>query len=226
MDYISAKTDPVSRNLFLENYKSYVLKVASAHCRRGLQWGRDEELSIAMIALDSAIDVYQPQKGAGFETFASVVIKRRLIDYQRRMHRRKEREVYAEDIPHWQQPDARQNDEFLRLERAAELEEFAGMLGQFGVSFTDLAKESPRQQDVRKRLLRAARIIAAEPDLVAQVLEKGRLPLEQMAELTGETKKVLANRRRYLLALLAVTARSEDFPFISTYLGIGRGENE
>ena len=219
MDYANAKNDIDYRNRFLDKYRNYVFKVASAHCRRILEWGRDEELSIALIALDSAIDVYQPQKGAAFETFASVVIKRRLIDYQRGNNTRRDREFPVEVIP--EMPASGQGEEFLRLERAAELQEFAAMVGGYDIGFPDLVKESPRQQAVRNRLLRAARIIALQPELMAQILDKGRLPLEELAELTGETKKALANRRRYLLALLAVTMRAKDFPFISTYLGIG-----
>jgi RNA polymerase sigma factor len=225
MDYYSAKLDPVSRNQFLEDNKSYVRKVASAHCRRVLEWGRDEELSIAMIALDSAIDIYQPKRGAGFDTFAAMIIKRRLIDYQRAMRRRTEREIPVEQIPDWLQGTS-PGEEFLRLERVAELEEFSGVIQKYGISFSDLVQESPRQQGVRKRLLQAAKIIAARPELLSQILKKGRLPLEYLAKLTGETKKTLANRRRYLLALLAVAARSEDFPFISTYLGIRREDHE
>lgn len=224
MDYLNAKNDPVSRNLFLEKYKSYVLKVASSHCRRLLEWGRDDELSIAMIALDSAIDIYQPQKGAGFDTFASLVIKRRLIDYQRTVNRRAQREIALDEIPLVRQ-DVEEGEEFLRLERAAELQEFAETVDRYGISFSDLVRESPRQQSVRERILRAARVISAQPELLKEIMEKGRLPLEQLAQLTGETKKALANRRRYLLALLIVTARSGEFPFISTYLGIGREDN-
>lgn len=224
MDYLNAKNDPVSRNLFLEKYKSYVLKVASSHCRRLLEWGRDDELSIAMIALDSAIDIYQPQRGAGFDTFASLVIKRRLIDYQRTVNRRAQREIALDEIPLVRQ-DVEEGEEFLRLERAAELQEFAETVDRYGISFSDLVRESPRQQSVRERILRAARVISAQPELLKEIMEKGRLPLEQLAQLTGETKKALANRRRYLLALLIVTARSGEFPFISTYLGIGREDN-
>ncbi|MGI6365540.1 MAG: sigma-70 family RNA polymerase sigma factor [Bacillota bacterium] len=222
MDYLEAKGDPVSRNLFLEKYRGFVRKVASAHCRRLLEWGRDEELSIALLALDSAIDIYQPQKGAGFDTFASLVIKRRLIDYQRTL-RRREREVCVEELPRGAKL-SQTGEEFLRLERAAELEEFSRLLGKYGISFADLVKESPRQQGVRERILRAARIIAAQEQLLTLILEKGRLPLEQLSQLTGESKKALANRRRYLLALLAVAARAGDFPFIATYLGLGREE--
>lgn len=222
MDYLSAKADPVSRNRFLEEYRVFVRKIASAHCRRLLEWGRDEELSIAMIALDSAIDGYQPDKGAKFETFASIVIKRRLIDFQRSMQRLAKREVVVEDVPAAIQ-DATLGEEYLRLERAAELQEFAAVLDTYGISFTDLARESPSQQAVRDRVFRVARLVAGRPELVAKILEQGRLPLEQVSQLTGETSKTLGKRRRYLIALLLVAAREGDFPFISSYLQIGGG---
>ncbi len=225
MDYLQAKGDPVSRNSFLEQYKGYVRKVASAHCRRLLEWGRDEELSIALIALDSAIDIYQPQRGAGFDTFASLVIKRRLIDYQRSQSLRAQREVSVDELPPGKQA-VQTGEEFLRLERAAELEDFARMLGKYGVSFADLARESPRHRKVRERILRVAGMIIAREDLMYEILEKGRLPMEHLSQLTGESIKALANRRRYLLGLLTVAARAGDYPFIATYLGLRREEHE
>ena len=223
MDFSAVKSDPVSRNRFLEKYKAYVHKVASAHCRRTLEWGRDEELSIAFIALDSALDIYQPQRGASFESFAAMIIKRRLIDYQRAARRRARREVAVEEMPRTRAAPV-YGEEFLRLERAAELKEFAGLLAQYDITFADLARESPRQQGVRERLLRAARAVVARPGMHARIVDTGRLPLQELADLTGETRKVLANRRRYFLALLLVADRAEDFPFLATYLGLGRDE--
>lgn len=222
MDYLSAREDESSRNKFLEEHKAFARKVACAHCRRLLEWGRDEELSIAMMALNSAIDDFRPDKGAKFTTFASVVIKRRLIDYQRSRQRHSEREVVVEDIF----PSAAQVswvEEYLRLERAAELEEYSALLEQYGISFADLARESPRQQGVRDRFSRVAKLVATRPELMAKILSQGRLPLEQIARLTGESQKSLGKRRRYLIALLLVAAREQDFPFIASYLGIRGG---
>jgi RNA polymerase sigma factor len=222
MDYLSAREDESSRNKFLEEHKAFARKVACAHCRRLLEWGRDEELSIAMMALNSAIDDFRPDKGAKFTTFASVVIKRRLIDYQRSRQRYSEREVVVEDIF----PSAAQVswvEEYLRLERAAELEEYSALLEQYGISFADLARESPRQQGVRDRFFRVAKLVASRPELMAKILSQGRLPLEQIARLTGESQKSLGKRRRYLIALLLVAAREQDFPFIASYLGIRGG---
>jgi len=222
MDYLSAREDESSRNQFLEEHKAFARKVACAHCRRLLEWGRDEELSIAMMALNSAIDDFRPDKGAKFTTFASVVIKRRLIDYQRSRQRYSEREVVVEDIF----PSAAQvswGEEYLRLERAAELEEYSALLEQYGINFADLARESPRQQGVRDRFFRVAKLVASRPELMAKILSQGRLPLEQIARLTGESQKSLGKRRRYLIALLLVAAREQDFPFIASYLGIRGG---
>lgn len=225
MDYLSAREDESSRNKFLEEHKAFARKVACAHCRRLLEWGRDEELSIAMMALNSAIDDFRPDKGAKFTTFASVVIKRRLIDYQRSRQRYSEREVVVEDIF----PSAAQvswGEEYLRLERAAELEEYSALLEQYGISFADLARESPRQQGVRDRFSRVAKLVATRPELMAKILSRGRLPLEQIARLTGESQKSLGKRRHYLIALLLVAAREQDFPFIASYLGIRGGCDE
>ena len=179
-------------------------------------------MSIAMMALNSAIDDFRPDKGAKFTTFASVVIKRRLIDYQRSRQRYSEREVVVEDIF----PSAAQvswGEEYLRLERAAELEEYSALLEQYGINFADLARESPRQQGVRDRFFRVAKLVASRPELMAKILSQGRLPLEQIARLTGESQKSLGKRRHYLIALLLVAAREQDFPFIASYLGIRGG---
>ena len=58
--------------------------------------------------------------------------------------------------------------------------------------------------------------------LVAKILEQGRLPMEQISQLTGETSRALGKRRRFLIALVLVAAREQDFPFISSYLQLGR----
>jgi RNA polymerase sigma factor len=221
MDYLSAKSDPVSRNRFLEEYRAFARKIASAHCRRLLEWGRDEELSIAMMALDSAIDDYRPDRGAKFSTFAAMVIKRRLIDFQRSDQRRAEREVVVETMP-VEIGDPCWGEEYLRLERAAELREFSALLGVYDISFADLARESPSQQAVRARMFRVAKLIMSKPQLVAKILEQGRLPMEQISQLTGETSRALGKRRRFLIALVLVAAREQDFPFISSYLQLGR----
>lgn len=212
-----------NRSRLIEEYKPFVHAAASAHCHRALEWGRDEELSIALLALDAALDHYLPDKGAKFETFAALVIKRRLIDYQRKEQKYKKREITVAEIP--PASSITGEDSYQHLERAAELEEFALLLEGYGISFRDLAGESPRQQAVRDRFFRAVRLIINQPGLATRILDRGRLPLQELALLTGETAKTLGKRRRYLLALLLVATRKGELPFISMYLKIGGNGN-
>lgn len=223
IDVFQARQDPVKRNIFLAQQREFVRKTASVHCRRPLEWGRDEELSIALIALDTAVDAYLPDKNAKFTTFASLVIRRRLTDYLRNRSRRAQRELPVDELPEWKSPEP--SEDMLRMERAWELEEFQRQISRYNISFKELAKESPRHQQVRSRLLRAIATICRDQKLLQTILDRGRLPLEQMSELTGETKKALSKRRRYLLAALLVHARRADFPFIATYLGLGGEED-
>ncbi|HYF78723.1 MAG TPA: sigma-70 family RNA polymerase sigma factor, partial [Symbiobacteriaceae bacterium] len=82
--------DEQARNDLIRQYTPLVLRVGSQVSGRYLQVGRDEEVSIGMIALNEAIDRFDADRGASFISFAEMVIKRRLIDYYRRQKGRSE----------------------------------------------------------------------------------------------------------------------------------------
>lgn len=223
-DLNRAKADPDNRNQYLEQHRSFIRATACAICGRPLEWGRDEELSIALMAFNAAIDAWTPQGGASFKSFARTLIKRRLIDYFRQQQRHSSREQPVAELPVIHGAD--DQEEFQRLERAWEIRAFEKMMGRYDITFAMLANESPSHQGVRERLLQAVKKIDAEPGLTEDILSRGRLPLEHLVQVTGMTKKMLAKRRRYLLALLAVRHRLADFPFIGTYLGLGGKQHD
>ena len=214
------KGNPDKREKFLQEHRPFIHAIASGFCGRPLDWGRDEELSIALLAFNSAIDAWSSEGGASFKTFARLVIKRRLTDYFRKVTRKSDQEIPLPENMIEESSD----EEFLRLERVLEIQAFEEQLERFDISFNTLSRESPRQQEVRQRLLQTVDKISAQPELTTEILRKGRLPLEQLVLLTGETRKVLGKRRRYLLALLLVNSKKEEFPFISEYLGLKGGK--
>lgn len=220
-DLNGARANPDNRNRFLAQNRSFVRATACAFCGKPLEWGRDEELSIALLAFNSAIDAWSPQGGANFRSFARTLIKRRLIDYFRQQQRRTGLEHPVAELP---VVTAGEQEEFQRLERAWEIQAFEALMRRYNISFAMLAEESPRHQGVRERLLRAVEQICDQPGLAESILSRGRLPLEELVLLTGQTKKMLSKRRRYLLALLAIRSRLNEFPFIATYLGLGGGK--
>jgi len=56
-------------------------------CKRPLEWGQKDELSIALIAFNSAIDSYDARKQVPFLPYAKVVIQNRLKDFFRKSSR-------------------------------------------------------------------------------------------------------------------------------------------
>lgn len=72
------------REEFIQNHKPFIIKISSNICKRYLTWGHDDELSIALVAFNEAIDSFKPNDEASFYGFAKTVITRRLIDYFRK----------------------------------------------------------------------------------------------------------------------------------------------
>lgn len=71
------------RDEFITKNKGFIYNVASSVCGKKLDWHNDDELSIAMIAFNKAIDTYTKEKG-NFYNYARVLIKNALIDYFRK----------------------------------------------------------------------------------------------------------------------------------------------
>src|SRR5665648_734158 len=75
--------DPLMREELIRSHKEFIAKVSSKVCRRYLSWDNDDELSIALLGFNEAIDSFDPHGGASFHSFVQMVIRRRLVDYFR-----------------------------------------------------------------------------------------------------------------------------------------------
>lgn len=219
---------PCNREQFIKSYMPFIRNVATQQIGRLLEWGRDEELSIALIAFNSAIDVFELQKGRNFKSFARLIIKRRLIDYYRSNSHRRSWEFPAGDqlitLADNNDINAKELDAFLVQQRQREISMFIKDLQVMDIKLADLVCQAPKHSALRTKLLDAAQIISRDRKLHIQIIESGRIPLQTVSKLTGIHKSVLSKRRKYLLAVLLVYAHTADYPFISTYLNKGGDE--
>ena len=210
-----------AREDYLTESQPFVLHVASQVCGRYLEWGRDEELSEAMIAFNEALDHYEPGKGVPFLAYARLLIKRRLIDYFRRQERHRALPLETAEVGlavETQISVADFRDREQNRERAAEIQEFALELKQYGLSFADLVEVSPKHRDTRESLQRAARLLAEDPLLWSQVEEKKKIPMQALAKLSGLNPKVLERGRKYLLAVSLLIARKHHYIYLREYV--------
>jgi len=202
------------REELLASQKDFISRYSSFLCKRKLDWQNDDELSIALMAFNKAIDNFNPSLGNSFITFSRVLIKNSLIDY----FRKQRKEQFVQLAPGNGEnsslvEDKVSNEAFFleeeNRERAYEVQRFKEVLEQFGLSLQDLLHRSPRHFDTRAKLKEIVRKTCCEEELIARIYRQKRLPLKEMQILTGEKRKLLEKWRPYLLAMILISTHNE-----------------
>ncbi|WP_088227632.1 RNA polymerase sigma-I factor [Desulfosporosinus sp. FKB] len=225
------KEDSKAREDFLAKSQMFICHVASQACFHFLEWGRDEELSEALIAFNEAIDLFVVDKGVPFLAFARLLIKRRLIDYHRKQRSQLTNSLDQDDIGRDIEIHLSLNEFKVKeqnRERAAEIQQFTQALAAVNLTFQDLVAASPKHRDSRETLLRAARELAFDKELWAHVERTGKVPMQALALKTQIHPKVLERGRKYILAVALLIANQHDYIYLREYV-ISRekgGENE
>lgn len=221
---IDIKNNNQEINRLIEEYKPFIASTVESHLGRYVEYGVDDELSIAMIAFHEAIKKYDITKG-NFLSFARVTVKRRLIDYYRKEQRKSSRVVHAEPI---QQQDDESIDLFaaesvkeyteaqISQWRRLELQEIKKELALWGISFSDVAKSSPKQEGTKQTYLQAVDFIVNNPEILDIVKQKKYLPIEKITSTLKISRKSIERGRNYIVA--AVLILSGDYQFINEYI--------
>jgi RNA polymerase sigma factor len=196
-------------------YLPLVLRVTARACGRYVQLGRDDEVSVALMAFNEAIDRYQSDSGASFASFAEMVIRRRLVDHFRREGARRELpltelETENEEGEVANPVEAAGAVALHRREQEAQdlrsdVRRFREALEAYGISLQDLVRVSPQHEDARRRAAAVARAVARNPVWRAYLRHHRALPLKEMERANlGVSRKTLERQRKYIIALALV----------------------
>lgn len=208
----AAKNEKLKNELIAE-YRNFILSSASKTLKRAIT-DSDDEFMTAMLGFNEAIDKYDESKGK-FLSFASVIIRNRLIDELRR-NSRNMAATFSElenengvpfDIPLKENRDIKW-----------EIEALADELKVFGISFFELAEVSPKSRKTKRLCFDAVRYIISDNRLLDNVLTKRTLPVKEVSEGVPLNRKTLERHRKYIIA--AVIIVSQDYPEISAYFNI------
>ncbi len=218
--------DREARDELVAFHRPFIYKMASRFSGRALHWENDEELSVALVAFDEALNKYEARRDAGFLTYAATVIRLRLIDYFRREARHPKPVTLSTDLEGEEiaESPAEVREAWARYEAAQEesrmVEEIDLLtveLSRYGITVADLAAGSPKHRDTKRTLLMAARTLLQHPELVASLKRNRMLPLKELQELSGVSRKVLETGRRYIVAV-AVIYMHPDLPRIRNHV--------
>ncbi len=203
-----AKKDPQALNVLLTEQRGIVIRLVDQY---PISNRREEHIQIGMIALQEAIAKYDEERGR-FLSFASQVIRSRLIDYERKVYRQtrneslelvgdEEQELsYSEIQLAMSRFRKDQERELMQLEIAAYSEELA----KWDLSFQELVRVSPKQERLRNRYFRVVRFLLESDELMEWMDQHHKLPIQSIIRDLGEKKRNLERGRKYILSMVVL----------------------
>lgn len=219
------KSNENEMNSFIEEYKPFIASCTQKVTGRYMQYGQDDELSIALIAFAEAINAYDAGKGS-FLQFAQSVIRRRLIDFYRKEKKHgniipiielaeKDDEETEVDLTE-KEAITKYDEERLSELRRLELEELKEELAKWDISFFELASASPKHKRTRKMCQKVISCIISEPDLLKTLKNKKQLPVAEIRLKTGVPRKNIERARKYIIAVVIII--TGDYQYIKDYV--------
>lgn len=205
-----AKNDMQKADALIRSYVPFIRAEASKFMSR-VCTEQDDEYSIAMIAFHEAIKGYSKERGTFF-SYAALLIKSRLIDYQRKEARHQGHisidETNGEDDQplHEQLSDEKDYYSASIAQDATreEIAELARVMAGFGIRLTDVADNCPKQSRTLAACGQVVRYATAHPDILDELLATKKLPMTRLASGSGVSKKTLERHRKYILAMLLI----------------------
>jgi len=222
--------DKSVRDELIDEAKPFIAGVVGRLCGRSLNWDRDDELSIGLIAFNEAIDRFKVDHRVPFTAFARLVIRSRVTDFLRKEMKWNQVDLSFSDVPEVGENRAEFNvsweqfiTEIADRERREEIQEFTCKINELGISFQDLVQSSPKHSDTRENLVKAAQFLASNSDLYCDFESKKRLPINEISQVTGISRKVLERGRKYIIAVATLLFYREDFLYLRSYIKLPKG---
>jgi RNA polymerase sigma-I factor len=208
----AAKESVQAADQLIGDYLPFIRAETAKFLKRPPEEGRDDELSIAMIAFHEAIGGYAKHRGS-FLKYASMLIRSRLIDYARK--ERRHRQTVSLDAPAAGEesaslgetlPEERDHPEESAHRQATrqEIEELSRQMESFGVSLSDVADNCPKQQRTLLACRKALAYARENSWLLEELVHGKKLPLAKLSDGSGVERKTLERHRKYLVALLLI----------------------
>lgn len=225
IEMIQNKENEQAESELIDQYIPFIRKVTAGVCKRYINITKDDEFSIAMIAFSEAIHKYSPDKGSSFFSFASLVMRRRVIDYIRLEQRKKTflsldyKDDDRENMENVAEISASFQDYNQEIEseyRREEIQHFQERLSSFEIQLTEIVEQCPKHSDARTNMLKIAKTIIEHDSLLNILMRKKRLPVKQLMEHISMSRKTLERNRKYIIALVIVL--QEDYQYLKDYL--------
>lgn len=226
---MSAASDSEELTSLIEEYQNFIIATASKASRRYITKS-DDEWSISLSAFSQAVKAYSLEKG-NFLSFAELVIRRRLIDYNRQQKNNINETLIdpaiLSDNNNIESPGI-QNQIISKVSSSQdnslkyEIEAANSVFAKYGFSFFDLTTCSPKAKKTRTACAKVVAYIIKTPIILEQLRSSKILPIKTIQNNSGIPRKIIERHRKYIIA--AVEVLTGNYPYLAEYLRFIREE--
>lgn len=190
---IEAKSSNEKREIFIAEHIPFIVYTTSNILGRYLSVENDEEYSVALEAFNSAVDTYDALQSK-FETYATTVIRNKLIDYHRSQKKHYGQETLNEDLV------APTSDEDLKME----IEELSEKLKVFGITFDELVDISPSHKDSRIKAVEVGIQASEEKNIIILLYSTLKLPVKEILKKIKVSRRFVYLHRQFILVIIVI----------------------
>ena len=205
-----SKDDMLAADELIKEYMPFIKSEVYKFTNKYSELTQDEH-SIAMIAFHEAIKGYSKSRGS-FLNYASMLIRSRLIDYQRKESRHynqisldepddENESTLMDSIP---SKNIDVMEEHSLQATKEEIIELSSQLLSFSVSITDIAENSPKQDRTLETCKKAINYAIDNPYILDELIETKKLPLSKLVNGSNVERKTLERHRKYIVAMLVI----------------------
>lgn len=199
--------DEKEKNRLIQEYVPFITKTLSNQLNKYIEIENDDVFSIGLMAFNEAIDKYDEKRGS-FLTFATTVIKSRVIDEMRREgklnNQRDSTELFQEEDEGYKENIAVVEGFENTIELKLDMMTLVEKMKTFGVSLDDLIKESPKHKDTRNNAVKIAKYIYKHDNLKEKLMRTKNLPTRELIEELEISKKVVQKSRKFIITIVLI----------------------
>ena len=194
-------------NVFIEEYKPFILNVVSGEKHAYIDIRNDDEFTIGLSAFNEAIEKYDLSRGS-FLSYARLIIQSRLRNYWQKENKNSHVELDENVL------ESSYNEETAKIKMEILL--FEQSLREFGLTMDDLVSTAPKHNQTLINLKAIGRRTASDKEIVGYIYQKKKLPVALIAELNNVSKKVIRRSKNQILAIIIII--NEDYESILSFL--------
>ncbi|MBC8062265.1 MAG: hypothetical protein H7Y18_16575 [Clostridiaceae bacterium] len=214
-----------NRSKFIEENKPFIYRTAEYFCNKTLDWSKDQELNISLIAFNRACES-QSDIHTNFLGYASTLIQSALIQYYIKLQESVSLTFESENKIYLEYLSALSDFEiyFENKSRAMEIALLTEELKKYNISFKDLQNIKFEDKSLKTKLLNLALNICKDDSLIESILLKKNFDINILSNLAHLENEIIKKYKKYVIMLLLVFSQ-DNYLYFKSYLNIRVGDS-